>query len=112
MKAHLLYPDRDFDLQRKLPWNEDALTQDLALNTLLSAMARGDQFVFEVVQKVIFSGFDNDLETIRHRQSILQDCLKQSAVIRELYTVAVEAVGRAKRDRRFACRHVRLRGMD
>ena len=97
MKAHLLYRDQDFDLQRKLPWNEEALTQDLALNTLLSAMARSDQFVFEVARKVIFLGLDNDLETIRHRQAILQDCLSQSAVIRELYTVAVEAAARAKK---------------
>ena len=97
MKAHLLYRDQDFDLQRKLPWNEEALTQDLALKTLLSAMTRDDQFVFEVAQKVIFFGLDNNLETIRHRQAVLQDCLSQSAVIRELYAVGVEAVARAKK---------------
>ena len=52
MKAHLLYRDQDIDLQRPLPWNAEALTKDLALNTLFNAMAQGDKFVFEVVQKV------------------------------------------------------------
>ncbi len=38
MKAFLLYKDQDFDLQRKLPSNELALTQDLELETLFNAM--------------------------------------------------------------------------
>jgi MutS domain V len=97
MKAYLLHPDHDFDLQRPLPWNEEALTQDLALETLFTAMARGDQFVLEVARKVIFLSFENDPEAIRKRQSILQDCLNQSAVVRELYALAVEAVARAKK---------------
>ena len=41
MKAFLLYKDQDFDLQRKLPSNELALTQDLELETLFNAMSRG-----------------------------------------------------------------------
>jgi DNA mismatch repair ATPase MutS len=48
MKAHLMYPDRDFDLQRPLPWNAGALTQDLALDTLLHAMALEDPFLRSV----------------------------------------------------------------
>ena len=92
MKAHLLYRARDIDLQWPLPWNEQALTQDLALNTLFKAMAQGDKFVLEVVRKVLLSGFDNDLETIHYRQNILQDCLHHPAIVRELYSVAVEAM--------------------
>jgi hypothetical protein len=97
MKAHLLYRDEDFDLQRKLPWNEAALVTDLSLDTLFTAMSRGDAFVFEVSKKVILLGFDTDLETIRYRQSILQDCLNQPAVVRELYALVVAAMEQQKR---------------
>ena len=45
MKAFLLYQDHDFDLQQKLPPNEQALIQDLELNTLFNAMALGDKFL-------------------------------------------------------------------
>jgi hypothetical protein len=91
MKAHLLYRNQDIDLQRPLPWNEEALTRDLALNTLFNAMTRKDEFLFAVAKKVTLTGLDNDVETIRYRQEILQDCLKYPAVIRELYALAVEA---------------------
>ena len=97
MKAHLLHRDADFDLRRTLPWNEAALVTDLSLNTLFTAMARGDAFVLEVARKVILLGFDNDLETIRYRQKILQDCLNQPAVVRKLYAVAGEAMEQQKK---------------
>jgi MutS domain V len=97
MKAHLLYSNRDFDVERPSPWNEEALTRDLTLNTLFEAMAKGDKFVLEIARKVILSGFDNDLDTIRRRQDILSDCLNQPAVVRELYAIAVEAVERQRK---------------
>jgi hypothetical protein len=63
MKAFLMYRDRDFDPQRKLPSNEQALTQDLELNTLFNAMALGDGFLFEVAKKAVLSSI-NDVDTI------------------------------------------------
>ena len=45
MKAFLMHKDHDFDLQQKLPPNEQALTQDLELNTLFNALALGDKFL-------------------------------------------------------------------
>ncbi|MBW4054549.1 MAG: DNA mismatch repair protein MutS [Proteobacteria bacterium] len=60
-------------------------------------MAQDDGFVFEVAKKVILAGFEKDLATIRYRQDILQDCLNQPAIIREFYSLAVEAVEHAKR---------------
>lgn len=112
MKAFLMYRDRDFylptkdlefntlinaiahdfDLRQKLPSNENALTQDLELNTLFNAMALGDKFLFEVARKAVFSSLNNDLDTIRYRQHILKDCLKNSGVVREMYDIAVESV--------------------
>ena len=54
-------PDRD-TLLRAIVWNAPALTQDLELNTLLRAMAGGDEFLFTVAQQAILSGLRNDSE--------------------------------------------------
>jgi DNA mismatch repair ATPase MutS len=97
MKAFLMYKDRDFDLQRELPWHEQALAQDLELDTLFHAMALGDEFLFQVAQKAVLTGFDNDLDTILYRQAILKDCLKNPALIRDIYAIAVEAIEREKK---------------
>jgi len=89
MKAFLMYRDRDFDsqqllsrrerelrprnadpalnLQQLLPWNEEALRQDLGLDVLVNAMALGDNFLFEVAKVALLSSV-TDLETILYRQ--------------------------------------------
>ena len=97
MKAHLLYPDRDFDLRRPLPWNEQALAKDLALDTLCGAMAGEDKFVFEVARRLVLSGLDNGIGDILYRQDVLRDCLKNPDVVRIFYGVAAQAVEEEKR---------------
>jgi DNA mismatch repair ATPase MutS len=97
MKALLMYPDRDFDFQQTLPWNEQNLTQDLDLLTLLNAMAGGDEFVLEVVRKVLLLSVPT-VEVVLHRQAILRDCLRNSSLIRDLYKIATDAVEAEKRD--------------
>ncbi len=96
MKTFLMYRNHDFDLQRELPINEPALTQDLALNTLFNAMAFGDQFLFEVARKSVLSSL-NDLDTIRYRQHILEDCLKNSSIVKNIYDIAVESIESKKK---------------
>jgi len=91
MKAFLMYQDRDFELQRSLPPHEQALTQDLELNTLFTAMALGDKFLFDVARKAFLSGLD-DPAKIRYRQDILKDCLKNPAIVRDIYAIAVGAL--------------------
>ena len=98
MKALLMYPDRDFDFQQSLPWNEQNLTQDLDLLTLLNAMAGGDEFVLEVVRKVLLLSVPNTVEVVLHRQAILRDCLRNSSLIRDLHKIATDAVEAEKRD--------------
>jgi len=92
MKAFLMFRDRDFDPKAKLPPNEDALIQDLELNTLFNAMALGDQFLFDVAKKAVLSCLENDLSTILYRQNILKDCLENPSIIRGIYDIAVEAI--------------------
>jgi DNA mismatch repair ATPase MutS len=97
MKVFLMYRDRDFDVQRKLPSNEKALMQDLALETLFNAMSLGDEFLFEVAKKAVLGGMNNDYDTIRYRQRILKDCLKNSAIIRDIYQIPIESIKNKKR---------------
>jgi DNA mismatch repair ATPase MutS len=96
MKAHLMYKDADFDPRGKLPSNEPALTQDLALDTLFGAMALGDKFLFDVARRAILLG-TTDLDTILYRQSVLRDCMKNGAIVRDLHRIAIEAIESEKK---------------
>jgi DNA mismatch repair ATPase MutS len=91
MKAFLMYRDRDFDLQQKLPWNAPALIQDLELTTLFDAMALDDKFLLEVARTAILTGL-TDLDTIRYRQDILRDCLNNASIVRRIYEIAVQSI--------------------
>lgn len=111
MKAFLMYPAQDFAPElmplSSSPWrqerkkpslsaHEQALIQDLALDTLFQAMALGDDFVFDVARKAILSG-STDLNIIHYRQPILQDCLKNAAIIRGIYQIPLEAIENKKK---------------
>jgi DNA mismatch repair ATPase MutS len=98
MKALLMHRDRDFDPQQALPWNERALIQDLELNTLLHAMAGDREFLLDVARKALLQGLWNDADTIRYRQEILKDCLRNPAVVSELYDLVVEGIESAKKE--------------
>lgn len=97
MKAFLMFRDRNFQLEQRLPWNEEALTQDLELNTLFGAMAQDDEFVFKVARTAVLSGVANDVETILYRQQVLRDSLKNPSVVMDLYRIATEAVEQEKK---------------
>src|SRR6266566_1681073 len=114
MKAFLMYRDRDFDppqilarrakgmrrgegpnLEQLLPWNEQALRQDLGLDILFTAMAADDNFLFEVAKVAVLSSV-TDVETIRYRQHVLRDCCKHESIVRDMYQIAVEAIERER----------------
>ncbi|HVU26458.1 MAG TPA: DNA mismatch repair protein MutS [Verrucomicrobiae bacterium] len=92
MKAHLMYRERDFDLQQKLPPNESALMQDLELDTLFRAMSGNDELLFQVAKQAVLSGLRDDVDTILYRQAIFKDCLRNESVVREIYDIAIEAI--------------------
>jgi MutS domain V len=119
MKAFLVYRDRDFDasqllsrrekelgyrnanhqalcLEQILPWNEEALRQDLGMDAVFGAMSRGDKFLFEAAKVAILQGV-TDIDTILYRQSAYSDCLKNERIIREMYQLAIEAIERARK---------------
>lgn len=91
MRVLLMDQDRDFDDQATPPWNDQALIQDLELETLFAAMAGEDRFVLDVVKKAILAGTPGP-DTILYRQNILRDCLKNRQVVKDLYNLAVEAI--------------------
>lgn len=91
MKAFLMYRNRDFDAQARPTVNKRALVQDLELGTLFNAMALGDGFLLDVAGKAVLFGVDT-VDTILYRQAILNDCLKNPTVVREIYTIAVDAI--------------------
>lgn len=97
MNVRLMHRNRDFDLTPEMPINERALTQDLELDTLFRAMAGGDEFLLDIAQKAILSGLQNNEDTILYRQPILKDSLKNPAVVRALYNLAVEAIEAKKK---------------
>jgi hypothetical protein len=96
MKAYLMYPARDFDAEQELPYGAEAVTADLELNTLLTAMAGGDGFLLDVARTALLCSLV-DPEAITYRQRVLRDCLAQPAVIREIYDIAVQAILAEKR---------------
>ena len=98
MNVFLLYKKEDFELQQELSWNEQALTQDLELKTLFDAMALKDDFLFEMVRKVILCSTNIETETILYRQEILKDCLKNPKIIQEIYKLASETLDKTKKN--------------
>lgn len=96
MKTHLLYRDGDFDPREEMSTRQEELIQDLVLNTLLEAMAGGDAFIFEVSKKVLLTGLD-DPGAIAYRQRVLEDCVANADVVREMYAIAEEGVARERK---------------
>ena len=113
MRSLLMFPDREFDPHqsltdmayrrqpidrtRLLAPHDLTLIQDLELDTLLNAMAGGDEFLLPVAQQAVLSGLRNDVETILYRQDALKDCLREPGAVRQLYHLTVEAIERARR---------------
>jgi DNA mismatch repair ATPase MutS len=91
VKAHLLYPDQDFDVKAPLPPGHEALVQDLELSTPLAAMAAGDDFLYDVSARVLLASL-TEPQAIRYRQQVLADCMAEPDVIRQIYAIATGAL--------------------
>ncbi|SDJ16521.1 MutS domain V [Pseudomonas delhiensis] len=93
MKAHLMYPQADFDLDKPPPLHAEDLVQDLALDTLFDAMAGDDKYLRQVARCALLTAFDSTPEVVRYRQAVLRDCLANQAVVRDLYRLALDVLG-------------------
>lgn len=91
MKTLLMYPDRNFEWQRGLPPQSKDLVGDLGLNVLFAAMAAGDQFLLEVVQRAMLWSL-TDPATIVYRQQAWTDCIEHPEMLRTVYALAVETL--------------------
>ena len=96
MKAFLMHRDRDFGHVEDQILNAADLMQDLELNSLLLAMAAGDEFLRDVGKKALLASL-REPEEILYRQQILIDCQQWPESVRELYTIAVEAIERERK---------------
>jgi len=96
MNVYLLFPSRNADPKQPLPPNADALIQDLELDTLFEAMARGDEYLRTAAKQALLSSLDSPAE-ILYRQEILRDCLKNPEVVRQIYSLPLQAIDRKHR---------------
>jgi hypothetical protein len=96
MKAFLMHRDRDFDMRGKIPLNSPELVNDLEIETLWAAMAGEDKFLLEVAKRSMLTSLKQP-DDILYRQRVLTDCLERSAVVREMYLIATEAIEREKK---------------
>ena len=83
--------EKGLELRQALPWNEAALRQDLGLDIVCNAMALGDRFLFDVALVGILSSL-TDVDLIRYRQQVYQDCLKNEDIVRAMYQIAIDAI--------------------
>jgi DNA mismatch repair ATPase MutS len=97
MMPFLLYRDQDFDLRWNIPRVKYMLMQDLELDILFNFMACEDEFIFEVVKKVVLLSVA-DTDTIFYRQSILKDCIKNHEIVRNIYHLLVESIEKHKKN--------------
>lgn len=96
MNVYLMFPNRDFAPRQPLPPNADALIQDLELDILFDAMARGDDYLFSVAKQALLSSLDSPAD-ILYRQEILRDCLKNPDIVRQIYSLPLQAIERKHR---------------
>jgi len=90
------YRPEGFDPRAGLPWNADDLLTDLGLVPLLETMAGEDDWIFEVSRRVLLEGTSGDLDVVLYRQAVLQDSLDHPDVVRELYSLVVEAADQVR----------------
>jgi hypothetical protein len=86
-----MYAERDFDPEAALPPNEPDLAADLELPVLLGAMAGGDKFLFEIARHGLHASLASPAEVV-YRQHVLADCVANPAIVRDIYSLAEEAI--------------------
>jgi hypothetical protein len=97
MKAHLMFPGRDFDADAALPGHAAVLIEDLELETIVAAMAGDDEVIRRVATAALMAGPRNDADVIRYRQAAMADALRHPELMTALYDTAVRALDSRRR---------------
>ena len=77
-------------MKKESGFGQDALTADLELEYILSAMAGEDKLVYDVCSRILLRPLRTE-DTIRYRQAILADCIRNPGTIRALYAITTDA---------------------
>jgi hypothetical protein len=84
--------EKNPELYSRRQSSDDALTQDIELTTLWAAMAADDEFLYEMAKRGVLSSLA-DPDDIRYRQHVLADCLQHPEPVKQIYALALEALG-------------------
>lgn len=87
MKSYLMFKNQDFNPGQALPDHHNDLVKDLALDVVLKTMAAEDSFIYEISKTALLTSLV-DADVIRFRQAVLQDCIKNPKIVRDIYRIA------------------------
>ena len=90
MKAQLLFAVGDPQQAAELPDHQADLRRDLGLDSVVEAMANGDDLVREVCLRCLLAD-PISIADVRYRQAILTDLLAHPQEARVLYQIASDA---------------------
>lgn len=93
-----MFPDRDFDFGQDRPYGSADLVRDLAVDTVVEAMADGDAFVSEVCSTALLcrTGAAN---VVAYRQDVQRDLAHLPDLAAELYGLAGDALAKERSER-------------
>lgn len=91
-----MYAGRNLAARTVLPTSRHDVIQDLGLQTIIAAMAAGDDIIAQVSREALLTGL-SDVGAIFYRQAALKDCIDHPAAVRELHDLAVETVNAERR---------------
>lgn len=89
MKAHLMFPDKEFKIKSKKSQEQSDLMDDLEVEYILDIMAEKDKIIYKTCTEVFLTPLLKK-EVIEYRQKNLSDALNNKEIIRELYQITIE----------------------
>ena len=98
MKVHLLFAERDPELNLRLPPRTDDVIRDLGLTPLLDTMAGGDVDLRTQLAPTVLAPLGSPAEII-YRQDVLDDFLRMPELADALYRLSLHAVDSPRRSR-------------
>lgn len=96
MRVHLVYPDRDLDLEAPAQVDSERVVQDLALEPVFAAMAGDDALALKAARSVLLAHGARSVALVRYRQDALADCLAHRDAVQALYDCAADGFERVR----------------